>query len=110
MKLDKFHVLYSSFGTIDHGDAITSGNIRIGRCAIYLSVTTSCKYSYRGKDLNDFIIAKIQSIYTITFNIRRSLGNQVSQMVLCDDIQDKAMLDHFNILLPAHSFKQSPFN
>src|SRR5450432_1548020 len=41
MELKAFHIFYSSFRTVNHTNTISRGDYRVGRCAVYLPVTTS---------------------------------------------------------------------
>ena len=46
MELDEFHVFYGAFGAIDHGDAVTCGNQRVGSVTVYGFAAAGCHDSH----------------------------------------------------------------
>ena len=62
------------------------------------------------KIFSTWFVLRFRTYTPITFYIWCCFGYQVTKMMLRDDINNKTMLDEFNILLFAHGIKQSPFH
>src|SRR5258706_7817028 len=99
MKLDEFHILDTPFGPIYHRHTIAGSNRWIGCCPVYLSITTGGQQSDLCQYLFNLVGSRIQYIHTETFNIGSCLGYKISKMMLCDNIDNKAMLNDLDIVL-----------
>src|SRR5436190_5041456 len=106
MKLNKFHIFYSSLCAVYHCYTITGCNRGVGSSAVYLPVTSCREQGEFGKDLFNTISLKVQYVYTITFNIRSRFSNKITQVMLCYYIHYETVLDDLNICLVVNSIQQ----
>src|SRR5579859_1660976 len=109
MELDKLHVLDAPFGTINHGYTVTCSYLRIGGCPVSLSITAGREQGSMRKDCNDPVSLQVQGIYPIAFYVGCRFGDEVTQVMLGDQVDDKPMLDDLDILLLAYRVQQCPF-
>src|SRR6185437_873200 len=110
MKLVKFHILYLPFGTIHHSNAIASSNNRIGCGAVYIACTTCCYQYCLGNNGIYLLCFRIISIHAIALNILHSVGYQLTQMVLRNNIYGKMMGNNFYVWMCMHLLQQGTFN
>src|SRR5690242_1768633 len=97
MKLDEFHILNTCLRTVCHGYSVTGCNRRICGGSVDLPVPTGCKKGGFGNDLFNLVRQEVKSIHAVTFNIGGCLCNQVSEVVLCNQVKYEAMFDDVNV-------------
>src|SRR5436190_15713198 len=110
MKLYELHVFNSSFCTIDHCHTVTRCDRWVRSSSVHLPISTGRHQCDLGKNFFYLICYMIQHIYTITFHIGSGFRNQETKMMLRDYINDKTMLDHFDILLFTYCIQQGSFH
>ena len=69
VELYELHIGYRSLGTIDHGDAIASGNNRVGSGQIDSTAATSAHHGHFRKIGINLLRIRIQHVSTIAVDI-----------------------------------------
>lgn len=107
MELYKFHVLYCSFGTVHHSNAVSRSYQWIGCIAVYRFASACCHYSYFGQERIHFSCFLIQYVSTETFDARRMAGDDNSQMMLGNDFYRIVICKYGNIGMGFYRFYQA---
>src|SRR6478609_5650209 len=92
MKLDELHILDPRFRTVCHRDPVTGCNAGIGGCPVSLAGSAGSKHGDRRQDLFDRECFEIQCINAEALYVWCRLGDEVAEMVLCDQIHDEPVV------------------
>ena len=107
MELYKFHVLYCSFGTVHHSNAVSRSYQWIGCIAVYRFASACCHYSYFGQERIHFSCFLIQYVSTETFDAWCMAGDNNSQMMLGNDFYRIVICKYGNIGMGFYRFYQA---
>ena len=75
VELHELHVFHRSFGTVNHGDAVSGSYQRIGRCLVYGSYAAGCHQRHLGQIgiyLSGF---RVENVSAVAFDVRCLAGN-----------------------------------
>src|SRR6187397_708139 len=98
MELNKLHIFHSALCTVDHRNAITSCNERVGGAFINLSNAACSNQRKARKDLFNTLCLCVKYIYSKAGNALSHARYHPSQMVLCDEVNYKVMCNKLDIL------------
>ena len=70
MELDELHILYETFGTVDHGNTVSGSNQRIGGVAVNSTYTSRSHQRHFGKESIHFARVFIQHIRSVALDAR----------------------------------------
>lgn len=106
VKLDELHIPDAALGPVDHGDAVASGDDRVGGLAVDLSGTTGSQDGGPGQEGLDATCLLIQCIGPVTGDARGDPGDVVAQMVLGDQINGEVMFEDGDVGVATGLFQQ----
>src|SRR5208283_1763428 len=110
MKLHEFHVLYCPLCTIYHGNSVAGRYGRIGSSAVNLSRPSGSDEGVFRKNSIHEMCAWIQKIGSKTGNMRCPAVYFNPQMMFGNDINNKSILDHFDLRMLSDLLDQNVLN
>ena len=92
MELDKLHVLHRTFGTVDHGDAVSRGYQRVGgMCGKQASQPPVAMMVTLERKVSTSPVVSFEHVGTVAFDARGMAGNDDSQVMLGNDFHSKVV-------------------
>ena len=110
VKLHKFHIFYSSTGTVNHGYAVAGSNGGIGGCLIHAAYSACSQHCHFRQEGVNVVALLIEGIHPVTFDVGCVLGYNFAQVMLCENFNGKIMLVQLNFGMIAYLFVQAFLN
>ena len=110
MELNKLHIFYYTFSTIDHRYTITSSYLGVRRSCINCTCTTRCHQRDSTEICIYLLCIGIKDVCSVTLYIWRATRHAYAQMVLGNNLYCEMVFQYFNIRVSPHSFHESALN
>ena len=97
VELDEFHILYGSFGAVDHRYAVACRYRRVGCGGVYLSYSAGGHYRHFRQESVYFVCGKVEYVCAVAGYVGRAPCDNLPQMVLCYYLNGKMVLENVDI-------------
>ena len=104
VELNEFHVLYGSFGAVDHGYTVAGSNQWIGSVSVYGFATSCCHDGHFGEEGIHFSGIFVQYISAVAFDTRSVAGYNDAQVVLGNDFYREEICEYGDIGMLFYGF------
>ena len=106
VELYELHVLHGSLGPVDHCDAVSCGDHRIGGHGIDGS-HTACRHERdSAQERVDLPGLGVEDVCSVAFYVRCPARHLYAEVVLCDDFHGVMVLEHGDVAVVPHGFHQ----